>query len=37
LRSQLLVGRVLQGNYDPDKRTRRELSGPEQIPFALSV
>ncbi len=37
LRSQLLVGRVLQGNYDPDKRTRREQSGPEQIPFALSV
>ena len=37
LRSQLLVGRVLQGNYDPEKRTRREQSGPEQIPFTLGV
>jgi predicted metal-dependent enzyme (double-stranded beta helix superfamily) len=37
VRSQYLVGRVLQGNYDPETKVRKEQSGPEQIPFALTV
>ena len=37
VRSQYLVGRVLQGNYNPETKVRREQSGPQQIPFELAV
>jgi predicted metal-dependent enzyme (double-stranded beta helix superfamily) len=37
VRSQYLVGRVLQGNYNPETKVRREQSGPQQIPFELTV
>ena len=37
VRSQYLVGRVLQGNYNPETKVRREQSGPQQIPFELAI
>jgi predicted metal-dependent enzyme (double-stranded beta helix superfamily) len=37
LRSQYLVGRVLQGSYNAETKVRREQSGPQQIPFELTV
>jgi predicted metal-dependent enzyme (double-stranded beta helix superfamily) len=37
VRSERLVGKVLQHNYDPLTRTVEERSGPEQIPYSLTV
>ena len=37
LRSQKLVGRVLQHNYDPKTNSVTEQSGPTQIPYELAV
>ena len=37
LRSNVLVGRVLQGRYDRDTKEYHTGSGPEQIPYALTV
>ena len=37
LRSQKLVGRVLQHNYDPSTNSVTEQSGPTQIPYVLAV
>ena len=37
LRSQKLVGRVLQHNYDPATHTVTEQSGPTQIPYVLAA
>jgi predicted metal-dependent enzyme (double-stranded beta helix superfamily) len=37
LRSQRLVGRVLQHNYDPAKNVVTEQSGPTQIPYVLQA
>ena len=37
IRSEKLVGRVLQHNYDPVKKTVIQRSGPEQIPYALTL
>lgn len=37
IRSERLVGRVLQHQYDPEKRTVTEGSGPAQRPFDLLV
>ena len=37
LRSVRVAGRVLQGNYDPEKNRYEKREGPEQIPYALSV
>jgi hypothetical protein len=35
IRSERLVGRVLQHGFDPAARTVREMSGPTQVPFEL--
>ncbi len=35
IRSERLVGRVLQRGFDPEARTVREISGPTQVPFEL--
>lgn len=35
IRSERLVGRVLQRGFDPVARTVREMSGPVQVPFEL--
>lgn len=35
LRSERLVGRTLQRHFDPEKRTVRDASGPEQVPYSL--
>ena len=37
IRSERLVGKVLQQNYDPVANTVIQRSGPEQIPFILAV
>jgi len=37
IRSERLVGKVLQHNYDPKTNTVIQRSGPEQIPFVLAV
>jgi hypothetical protein len=37
IRSERLVGRVLQHNYDPATNSVVERSGPEQIPYQLAV
>lgn len=37
IRSQRLVGRVLQHNYDPDNKSVIDQSGPTQIPYELRV
>ncbi len=37
IRSERLVGKVLQHNYDPEAKTVVQRSGPEQIPFSLTV
>ncbi len=37
IRSERLVGKVLQHNYDPDAMTVVQRSGPEQIPYRLAV
>ena len=35
IRSERLVGRKLQGRYDPETKARTEGVGPTQVPFAL--
>jgi predicted metal-dependent enzyme (double-stranded beta helix superfamily) len=35
IRSERLVGRVLQRGFDPAAQTVREMSGPSQVPYAL--
>jgi hypothetical protein len=35
LRSEVLVGRILQRGYDPVTKSVIERSGPTQIPFAV--
>jgi predicted metal-dependent enzyme (double-stranded beta helix superfamily) len=37
IRSERLVGKVLQHNYDPATNSVVERSGPEQIPYPLTV
>jgi len=37
IRSERLVGKVLQHNYDPATNSVVQRSGPEQIPFSLTV
>jgi predicted metal-dependent enzyme (double-stranded beta helix superfamily) len=37
VRSERLVGRVLQHGFDPAARTVREMSGPTQVPFELAA
>lgn len=37
IRSERLVGKVLQHNYDPESKSVVERSGPEQIPYRLMV
>ena len=37
IRSERLVGKVLQHNYDPATNSVVERSGPEQIPYRLEV
>ena len=37
IRSERLVGKVLQHNYDPVAKTVVQRPGPEQIPYPLSV
>lgn len=36
LRSVRVAGRVLQGNYDPERNLYTKREGPEQIPYALT-
>ncbi len=37
VRSQRLVGKVLQNGYKPDEKSYVQRSGPQQVPFALTV
>jgi len=37
LRSERLVGRVLQNGYDPQARSVRKMSGPTQVPYTLNL
>jgi hypothetical protein len=37
IRSERLVGKVLQHNYDPATNSVVQRSGPQQIPFSLTV
>lgn len=37
VRSQRLVGKVLQNGYKPDEKTVIQRSGPQQVPFALTI
>ncbi|MDH3241849.1 MAG: hypothetical protein OEO83_14420 [Alphaproteobacteria bacterium] len=36
VRSERLVGRVLQGRYDPEAKTTHQGEGPTQVPFELA-
>jgi hypothetical protein len=36
LRSERLVGRVLQGRYDPKGNTYHQGHGPAQVPFEIA-
>jgi predicted metal-dependent enzyme (double-stranded beta helix superfamily) len=36
VRSERLVGRVLQGRYDPESKTTHQGEGPTQVPFEIA-
>jgi len=37
VRSQRLVGKVLQNGYKPEEKSVVQRSGPQQVPFALTI